>query len=237
MDFIFFRGLPRSGNHLVINWIIHHYSNAYFSNNCVLKYDYRQEDLFAKFDAVIAKDHDCVIFSAEFFTHLTDLDEIFSYAKKVFNTEIIFSPVLIRDPLNWMASTLCKFTSDPETLINKYDKLQDGLWKLWLEAYAIKQEQINFNSFVSSDSYRNDFAKTLGRKFDKAADDKVMNTLWDYPDIVPRSSFDTELVDLGKIQPKEMKVLERYRVLSCLPKNSIPDDILKISKECWGYEV
>ena len=221
MDFFLLRGLKRSGNHLFVNWLRSFYQRPTFHNNIWPRMTLNEIICQAKH-----AEGDAVIFSIEKPNLLGD-EDIDLICGAITKHKSIYHPFIMRDPFNWMASML---QMDGE------DKF-DFYWDLWLKTYELwkyNSFKINFNHFVTDRSYRAKRAAYMGKQFNPTIDYMVMNTLWEHEDTTPiPSSFDSERVKNGTIQPNQMKVLERYKAIKHLFVN-IPDKIKSIcAREEW----
>lgn len=235
-DFIFFRGQGRSGNHLLLNWILSYYENPYFVNNCFPFLD-KPFDCSFVLDFMPKEDHDAVVFSLEPFHLMSDeqFGTIKKFAEKNFSNS--YFPLLIRDPLNWYASYAMKDNSKRENVLKWVELHYDLLWKMFrsaLKEYHLSDLGINFNTFVSSEDYRHSIAVKLDKRFDSVKDKEIMNTLWKPKDVNRPSSFDFESITAGEKQPKDMKVLERYLKVSFIFDTfPLPKDIMYDSAVLW----
>lgn len=222
IDFIFFSGQKRSGNHLLLNWLLSLYNNPYFINdiypfdkpfdtNYVLNILKKIE--YSKYDAVIVSFENLQVISD------SDINQIINYGKSL-NCKL-YLPVLLRDPLNWYASYVAKLSNNLDKV---WDLYLSGL-KLWLKS----DFPINFNIFIRSLYYRRELAFKLGKTLDLTKDKKVLNTLWKIPQVSIASSYDEENVKKG-LQPKNMKVTERYKHFGVI---KVPEEISKHTDKIW----
>jgi hypothetical protein len=140
-------------------------------------------------------------------------------------------PFLMRDPLCWMASFLYKDGTNIESAGRTYRRSGARLWQHWLDKHTAWRKsslRVNFDRFVADIGYRQELASAMGRTFSPEVDRQVMGSLWHHPAVYAPSSFDTERVRSGQIQPGQMKVLERWQALTPLLREPPPDKIMSL---------
>lgn len=238
-DFILFKGQKRSGNHLLINWILSFYKNPYFKNDCL--YDFASGTLgiknLIKTVEEIKSEHDCYLISIEDVEGITEnqISDILKLAKSKLNPKNIISPTIIRDPINWYASHIGK--SNLKENDAKFLEFTKKLWSLYrsgLTYYNNSEFKINYNKFIKDVEYRKEICANLNKQFDEAKDKDVINTLWQPAGVWPASSFENEDVLSGKKKAQEMKVEERYKSISSIfQKYPVPADIIDATKNIW----
>jgi hypothetical protein len=236
MDLFLVRGPKRSGNHLFVNWLTAFYKTSFFGNNCCPKSFQTKDQVI---EAISQQLDDVVIFSFEVPQYFSQ-KEINAILVSCKSYQRVHAPFIIRDPLNWMASMLYKQSVPPtgKQVSGDYAKNSKKYWDFWLQCFKLWEKspmRVDFNKFVASKQYRKDIAAKMGLKFNLRSDDKILNTLWMHKDVNPPSSFDTQAVQLSEIQPKEMRVLERYKkVLHIFEKYGIPAIITEKASQHWG---
>ena len=234
MNLILFRGVKRSGNHLIINWILSHHSNVFFWNNCCPK-DFKTVSEVR--DAANSQDdEDVVIFSFEFPQLISEHD----FSQVIFCNKYkhVLTPMLIRDPYNWMSSFLYNDNISNKEVELDYRKNHSRYWNIWTECFDIWADstlRVDFNKFVSNQNYRKELADEMLFNFCPKIDKQVLNILWNHKEISLPSSFDTDLVKSYEIEPKEMKVLDRHKKISHLfDKYGICPEVIARAKDYWS---
>lgn len=233
MDLFLIRGPKRSGNHLLVNWILSYYESSFFCNNCYPKDFATIKHIEEK---IANQNTEAVIFSFEFPQLISkmEISRLLSCSKY----DKTFSPILIRDPFNWMASFLYrKFTQDKQVELD-YCENRKQYWNIWVECFDIWKDaplSIDYNQFISSKIYREEIANKMELPFNSLKDTQSLNTLWAHKDVRKPSSFDTLSIKSKKIQPAHMKVFERYkRIVHLFDTYGIPSDVTDRSKDFWS---
>ena len=196
-------GLRRSGNHAIINWIIHQlHDNCLFVNKIApykLPYD-RTKDKNTVYDNLLYSYED-VHLSYIFNKKFEKLRNKATYrARRRYNI------LILRNPFNLFAS---RTKSDKTGIGSVFFSAQD-LWKAYANEYLsntthiIKDKVIiNYDSWYKDQSYRKNIARQLALDFDDAGRDVV-------PEFGGGSSFDK--LDYQD-KASNMKVNERWKQL------------------------
>ena len=165
-----FRGLKRSGNHGIINWISAH-KNIYFCNNVIpiagILLGKRKMPKPCDFNKWSKQNHngDCpILISLE--DHTLDVEYFKNIHCKTTNI------LLIRDPYNLFASRIKKgfqikrLTVYPRTMDNYMERIV-LLWKNYAKEFLEDTNQLSnkaciyFNDWFTSVQYRQTLSKTL----------------------------------------------------------------------------
>jgi len=237
MNLFVIRGPKRCGNHLLINWIYSNYSNYELHNNC---YPAKFQSIEEICSVALSSTEECVMFSMEIPQIISkeELDVITSKCKSKY--ENIYFPFILRDPFNWMSSMLHKNSGpcDEAYIRKEYIKWSSKYWNIWVECFDLWNEdefKINYNQFIQDVDYRKNLADKMDHAFCPETDNLVINNLWQHQEITMPSSFDTNNVHAKSIQPRDMKVLERYKVINHLfDEFGIPEEVMDRSKLYWN---
>lgn len=222
--------LMRSGHHAILRWIFFNMNTPkIFFNNC------RNKDVF----------HYVVINSINNVEKKFDLKKLNEFRNIIVNFEHpnlrewptknwgnlkklgeITDLIVLRDPFNWVASSMSKKTFKQPVSIDM------GLWKqqalefLGITNYIPNGVPIKFNEWFSSHEYREEVAGKLGISNDETLINKLAT----------RSSFDGR--DF-KDNAQDMKVLDRWqqfkkneRFLSYVDRKDIRD----LSRKIFGFD-
>jgi len=233
-------GAKRSGNHLLINWILSHFKSYYFVNNCFPYKIKSEKKLFNLIEYLPSLNNNVNLLSFEFPQYFT---ENISKNKLLEIDQSIKFLFIARDPLNWISSYLHKHT-DKNIISFEYVKelyLNNGdeYWNIWLECYNLWEKSevpINYNKFVCCKEYRMSCANDIGIDFDEIVDNKVIQTLWNYKELgnIP-SSFDSKMLIDKKILNGQLDVFNRYKKISNLFKlKPIPKDVIVAIENHWS---
>lgn len=175
-------GLQRSGQHYIIDWICKNLRNTIHFNNCIFKEKEKSQHLVPITGRFITYEEDSKFDSKQYhrskrlnklpdtkFNHLLysleDFDLNSTRFKNIvanYNPTIIF---ILRDPFNWLASSIKHGRSDFEklngkkTLLIQYLQQAQGKMNFLGKANCIF---INYNRFVIKKSYQRNIAKSLG---------------------------------------------------------------------------
>jgi len=246
-------GLKRSGNHAVINWIGRQFpgEKVYFLNNCrprespyetkhsedseetIIFNNYRIDRKTQRFE-----DKDCLLYSYEN-RSLKDVhnDEALDHHDTWMGETLKrYDVLLLRDPFNWIASSLRRDLNQGKSEDGLYERYLK-LLSLWIE-YArefigdtsyLKHHKtvINFNSWTDDRSYRQELAQKLGLNHTDAGLDEVVG-------VGGGSSFDGQCLD-GAAQV--MHVTNRWRHFESHPlyRKLLSDEIVvSLSRRIFG---
>lgn len=198
--------LKRSGQHAVINWLcsqiqdIAHFNHCNFErkrlsnwitpiNNRVIQYDGNE-----KIDSGIQDYHEMVNLLSELkhYNNLLYSFEDIDIQNKILNKYIHNNNptviIILRDPYNWLASTLKRKDCSHQQLIVKINILVKYLEQaLSLRSYLdCPTITINYNKWVNDINYRKDICLKLDTSFSASADKSILEV----PDFGGGSSFD-----------------------------------------------
>lgn len=246
VDLIFLKGAKRSGNHLIINWLLSHYINPIFKND-INSFEYLNIGYIKTQIKTIKPQakNDCLLISIET-PHLMDdtqTEEIIQYILKNISINNIYKPFVIRDPVNWYMSSLMKriktnkLDESEENLKKISEELNASLWDMYrlnINYWTSSNFKIDYNKFIQSINYRMNLSKIINKPFVLEKDNKTLNTLWEPKGVSIGSSFDKEKIRKGLMQAKDMKVLERYKECEYLFEIiKLPKDISNFSHKNW----
>jgi len=233
---IFQRALKRSGNHLLTHWLLTMSPGK--AESFLILHNYR-DTLWPR---LLLDTTDVAVCNCEepYRFPMADV-AIFKRNCEVVGREFT-SIMLMRDPLNWMASYLKMQQAFEDasdfTQAESYQLHAPTWWHWYRIAWEQAQESdvlIDYVMFVTSKEYRQDIAKKLKLMFDDTRDKYVLNSFWGPPKLKRPSSFDTDNVLAGAMEPRDMDVTQRYQhYADTFRILGVPDDILALSEERWG---
>lgn len=198
------KGLQRSGNHAILDWVASLWPAHAFYNN-------QAHMLFADKDALRAlidrHDEPCLIFSFEdSIKHADDpslplLDSVVSFPADAFPEFEVFDLMILRDPYNNWAS---RVAANDRVKTGGKGLTSDPSWDLfrtnWLQIAGRHREQpqavMLFNFWKNNESYRREICAMLGGTYSEA-------TLETVPSNASGSSFD------GVPRPTRAEILKK----------------------------
>lgn len=216
--------LQRSGQHAVINWLcsqminVIHFNHCRFERTCL---SYKITPINNRI--VIYKEnnkYDSGVQSREAANSI--LSKIDSYERLLYSFEDVdpnnillnnyihhIDPtviLIIRDPYNWLASSIKHGQSSPVMLALKKEIIVKYLEQALEVTNHIKHPvvTINFNDWVTRISYRKEVIRKLDLPFSEAAD----NALQEVPDFGGGSSFDGTRSNTSN---SNMNVFDRWK--------------------------
>lgn len=216
--------LQRSGQHAVINWLCSQMKNIVHFNHCHFERTNLTNIITPINNRIILYNesgkHDSGLQSREAANSF--LSKIDSYKTLLYSFEDVDPDnillknyvrnseptvvLIIRDPYNWLASSIKHGQSSPEQLAEKKDIFVKYLEQALEITNHIKHPvvTINFNDWATSISYRKNIITKLNFPFSESAD----NALQEVPDFGGGSSFDG--TTLNTSNPK-MGVFDRWK--------------------------
>ena len=220
-------GLKRSGNHVIINWLIPHYKGKVcFLNNVepiinpfltfhnivdLNKNLYKDFDIDKEKNGKFSK-KDCLIYSYEDGSFKKVLHKKFekNYDKFVGRSKKRYNILILRDPFNLFASRIFRYHNLYGGNVLKEIRAKK-LWKSYAREYLGETSYlgkdkilINYNVWFLNKDYRNN----IERKLELEPSNEKVNEVLTFGE---GSSFDGVKFD-GKAN--EMKVLERWKLLA-----------------------
>lgn len=232
LDVHFVSGQKRSGNHLIINWILSHYNNSIFIND-INPFDYKNisyiEDTIKNIK--IEDKTDCILISCET-PHLLIHDDIITIINNYINYSDLYTPFIMRDPINCFFSCIIliiknrNLTENKSNIISAIKDSKQNIWEKMLNNIPLWEKSsfpINYNIFVKNIEYRKNISNKIKKEFKIEIDSKIMNTLWKIPAVSFASSFDSNQI---KDNASSMNVLKRYKkYLYLLDEIEMPEQI------------
>lgn len=200
---IFLYGIRRSGNHVLHNFLLHQYEPPCHR---ILNVKYNIMALKESEGKQLVKDYNLLLIGFESYPLATILgvecDNYFEKSLGIYDE--VKNVIVLRDPWNLFASRLAHGTK-------RLRHAADYLWVEYAKAFIDKPydaEYVNYNEFITNESYRRALSERIGGLFDDSSIDEVLNH-------GGGSSFDGMSYN-GR--GREMDVFHRWKVYRDDPK-------------------